>query len=71
VPDGQNGKRRRVTAYIPEDEFAEEKRKVDIITVSDMQQQYSLVLSRLQLSGQMQDMLENGEIRASYLHRVS
>ena len=54
-------KRRKVTSYIPEDEYLESKGPVEIITVSDIQAEYTLVLSLLQLSSTIPDLYEHGK----------
>lgn len=57
----QVAKRRRVSAYIPQDQFSAEKRAVDIITLQDIQQEYTLVLSQLKLAGQIDEFKNYGE----------
>ncbi|ORY31381.1 nucleoporin Nup120/160-domain-containing protein [Naematelia encephala] len=53
-------KRRRITSYVPEDQFAEGKRAVDIVTLADMQLEYTQILSRLQLAPRLSDLQEHG-----------
>jgi nuclear pore complex protein Nup160 len=57
----QGIKRRKVSCCIPEEEFAKDKRPVDIITLRDIEMEYTLVLSQLRLSSQMQELHEHGE----------
>ncbi|WVN88766.1 uncharacterized protein L203_103979 [Cryptococcus depauperatus CBS 7841] len=42
--------KRRKTSYIPEEEFTEGKKNVDIVTLEDIKMEYTLVLSQLKLS---------------------
>ncbi|WVR06261.1 hypothetical protein IAU60_003291 [Kwoniella sp. DSM 27419] len=53
-------KRRKVTSYIPEEEFSEKKRPVDIISLADIEMEYTLVLSQLKLSSQIPDAHDHG-----------
>ncbi|WVQ72883.1 hypothetical protein IAR50_002444 [Cryptococcus sp. DSM 104548] len=53
-------KRRRMTTYIPEEEFTAGKKPVDIITLEDIQAEYALVLSKLRLSSKTPDLYDHG-----------
>ncbi|KAK6908300.1 hypothetical protein I203_102301 [Kwoniella mangroviensis CBS 8507] len=53
-------KRRKVSSYIPEEEFTNEKRPVDIISLADIEMEYTLVLSQLRLSSHIPDLHEHG-----------
>ncbi|WWC70656.1 uncharacterized protein I206_104607 [Kwoniella pini CBS 10737] len=53
-------KRRKVSSYIPEEEFAKDKRPIDIISLADIEMEYTLVLSQLRLSSHIPDMHEHG-----------
>ncbi|ODN74422.1 hypothetical protein L202_06819 [Cryptococcus amylolentus CBS 6039] len=55
-------KRRRMTTYIPEEEFTAGKKPVDIITLEDIQAEYALVLSRLRLSSKTPDLYDHGVV---------
>jgi hypothetical protein len=48
-------KRRRVSSYIPSDQWSSDNRPIDIVTLADMQEEYALVLSQLKLAGQDDD----------------
>ena len=50
-----------MSSYIPEEEFTKDKRPVDIISLSDIQMEYTLVLSQLRLSSHIRDLHEHGE----------
>ncbi|TXT13507.1 hypothetical protein VHUM_00874 [Vanrija humicola] len=56
----ENMKRRKVTSYIPEDEFAVGSQPVNIITLADIQAEYTAVLSQLRLSSYIPDLHEHG-----------
>ena len=60
IYEAQAIKRRRVSAYIPADEFAQDKGPIDIVTLSDIKAEYTVVLSRLQLASRIQDLHEHG-----------
>jgi len=51
-----------VSTYIPEDEFSQDKGPIEIVILSDIEVEYTLVLSRLQLSSQIRDLHEHGGI---------
>ncbi|WVQ80541.1 hypothetical protein IAT38_002646 [Cryptococcus sp. DSM 104549] len=53
-------KRRRVTSFIPEEEFTQGKRPVDLITLQDIQMEYTMVLARVSLTQRIPDLLEHG-----------
>ncbi|KAL1412954.1 hypothetical protein Q8F55_000703 [Vanrija albida] len=53
-------KRRKVTSYIPEDEFSVDNKAVNIITLADIQAEYTAVLSQLRLSSYIPDLHEHG-----------
>ncbi|WWD18377.1 hypothetical protein CI109_102827 [Kwoniella shandongensis] len=53
-------KRRKVSSFIPEEEFAKEKRPVDIVSLADIEMEYTLVLSQLRLSSHIPDLHEHG-----------
>ncbi|KAK4684665.1 hypothetical protein P7C73_g5499, partial [Tremellales sp. Uapishka_1] len=53
-------KRRKVSTYIPETEFTQDKRAVDIVSLADIEMEYTLVLSQLRLSAQIQDLQQYG-----------
>ncbi|WVW84551.1 hypothetical protein I302_106585 [Kwoniella bestiolae CBS 10118] len=53
-------KRRKVSNFIPEEEFTKEKRPVDIISLADIEMEYTLVLSQLRLSSHIPDLHEHG-----------
>ncbi|OCF41500.1 hypothetical protein I317_04703 [Kwoniella heveanensis CBS 569] len=53
-------KRRKVSTYISEEEFTKDKRPVDIITLADIEMEYTLVLSQLRISSQIPDLHEHG-----------
>jgi nuclear pore complex protein Nup160 len=53
-------KRRKVSSYIPQDEFTPNVQAVDIITLADMRAQYTAVLSQLRLSQQVQNLHDHG-----------
>ncbi|RXK41625.1 hypothetical protein M231_01124 [Tremella mesenterica] len=53
-------KRRKTTAYIPEEEFSPSHKPIDLITLPDIQAEYSLVLSQLRLSTQIKDLNQHG-----------
>lgn len=46
----QDAKRRRVSSYIPEEDFASDRKPIDIVTIGDIEQEYTLVLSQLRLA---------------------
>lgn len=48
----QDAKRRRVSSYIPEEEFAADRKPIDIVTIGDIEAEYTLVLSQLRLASQ-------------------
>jgi len=56
----QSQKRRKVSTYIPEDEFSPDVQAVNIITLADMRAQYTAVLSQLRLSQHIQSLHEHG-----------
>lgn len=56
----QSQKRRKVTSYIPEDEFSIGNKAVNIITLADIQAEYTAVLSQLRLSSYIPDLHEHG-----------
>lgn len=56
----QSQKSRKVTTYIPEDEFSPDVQAVNIITLADMRAEYTAVLSQLRLSQQIQHLHEHG-----------
>ncbi|WWC88782.1 uncharacterized protein L201_003695 [Kwoniella dendrophila CBS 6074] len=53
-------KRRKVSRYIPEEEFSKDKKSVDIISLADIEMEYTLVLSQLRLSSHIPDLHEHG-----------
>ncbi|WRT67678.1 uncharacterized protein IL334_004650 [Kwoniella shivajii] len=53
-------KRRKVSSYIPEEKFTKEKRPVDIISLADIEMEYTLVLSQLKLSSHIPNLHEHG-----------
>ncbi|WVQ96857.1 hypothetical protein IAU59_003964 [Kwoniella sp. CBS 9459] len=53
-------KRRKVSTFIPEEEFTKDKRPVDIISLADIEMEYTLVLSQLKISSQIPDLHEHG-----------
>jgi nuclear pore complex protein Nup160 len=57
----QSNKRKRTTSCIPEEEFSKGRQAIDIVTLDDIRAEYSLVLSKLQLSSQIQELAEHGE----------
>jgi nuclear pore complex protein Nup160 len=48
-------KRRRVSSYIPVEEWSKDNRAIDIVTLADMREEYALVLAQLKLAGQVDD----------------
>ncbi|WVF69357.1 hypothetical protein IAT40_004133 [Kwoniella sp. CBS 6097] len=53
-------KRRKVSTFVPEEEFTKDKRPVDIISLADIEMEYTLVLSQLRISSQIPDLHEHG-----------
>ncbi|WWC62448.1 uncharacterized protein I303_105044 [Kwoniella dejecticola CBS 10117] len=53
-------KRRKVSSYIPDEEFSKDKRPIDIISLADIEMEYTLVLSQLRLSSHIPDLHEHG-----------
>jgi hypothetical protein len=50
---------------MPEEEFSKDKRPISIITLEDIEVEYSLVLSRLRLSSHIQELHEHGQFSNS------
>ena len=63
----QGAKRKRISSYVPEEEFSQDKRPIMIITLEDIEMEYALVLSRLRLSSHIQDLHEHGQLRCAEL----
>lgn len=59
--DMQNWKRRKVTAFIPEEEFDKSRRPVNILDIQDIRAEYSVVLAKLRLAKEVPDLLDQGE----------
>jgi len=57
----QGTKRRRVTSYIPEEEFSKNTNVLEIITLDDIRAEYTAVLSRLQIAAEFPAILESSE----------
>ena len=57
----QVAKRRRVSSYIPAEEWSKDNRAIDIVTLADMKEEYALVLAQLKLAGQVDDFHLHGE----------
>ncbi|OXB37292.1 hypothetical protein LQV05_003644 [Cryptococcus neoformans] len=53
-------KRRKMSSYIPEEEFTKGKSPVDIITLEDIQMEYTVVLSQLRISSHIPDIYDHG-----------
>ncbi|RSH88570.1 uncharacterized protein EHS24_001115 [Apiotrichum porosum] len=56
----QSQKRRRVTKYIPNDEFSIDNRPVSIVTLDDIRGEYTAVVSQLRLCQQIPDLYDHG-----------
>lgn len=54
-------KRRKITSYIPQGEFTRDNQAIHIVSLEDIEAEYTLVLSRLQLSAHMRDLQEHGQ----------
>ncbi|KAH9817318.1 nucleoporin Nup120/160-domain-containing protein [Melampsora americana] len=60
-------KRRRMTYYVPETEFSKHTVDLEILTLSDLRKEYTLSLSRLELSNQFNQQFSPELINPSYL----
>ncbi|EGG04854.1 uncharacterized protein MELLADRAFT_88522 [Melampsora larici-populina 98AG31] len=60
-------KRRRMTYYVPESEFSKHTVDLEILTLSDLRKEYTLSLSRLELSNQFNQAISPELINPSYL----
>lgn len=49
-----------MSSYIPEEEFTMGKSPVDIITLQDIEMEYTVVLSQLRISSHIPDMYDHG-----------
>lgn len=59
---GEHGvKRRRVTSYIPEEEFGPDNKVLEVVTLADVRAEYAAVLARLQLATVLPDFFDISE----------
>ncbi|KAH9448308.1 hypothetical protein MJO28_011854 [Puccinia striiformis f. sp. tritici] len=58
-------RRRRVTYYVPEEEFMGGTRDIEVLNLSDIRSEYTLVLSRLQLANELPQLSQPGSSRTS------
>lgn len=61
VTDKQGVKRRRVTSYIPEEEFTPGATALDILTLQDIRAEYTAVITCLQLGQDFPHFLQQGQ----------
>lgn len=54
-------KRRRVSSFIPAEEWSKDNRAIDIVTLADIKDEYALVLAQLKLAGQVDDFHLHGQ----------
>lgn len=57
----QGSKRRKMSSYIPEDEFTQNRQSIDLVSLTDIKIEYTLVLSHLRLSTHIKDLQEYGK----------